>query len=233
VGALAHTLEAAGLATVGISLVRRHAELARPPRMLHCDFPLGRPLGRPGDARFQRAVLEMAFGLVGRTDVPVLVDHPEAIHDEATSPLACTLPPSHDPNLPPSLDEALALRPAHARGSGFAGATRGLQGPSLDVERLTALVGLVDRLADGLAWQDAGLTELELHDAAMALRRYYEQAALGLAGHVPAARQAESWFFQQTVVGNRLRQAQQRLRQAGAPRGAWFGLVPSTQPRLT
>ena len=30
-------------------------ERMHPPRVLHCEFPLGRPLGKPGDAEFQQA----------------------------------------------------------------------------------------------------------------------------------------------------------------------------------
>lgn len=226
-GALCHVLEAAGLATVGISLVRGQAERSRPPRALHCDFPLGRPLGRPGDPAFQHRVLGAAFALLRRDDVPVLVDFPEVIGDEAAAPLACTLPPAHDPTLPPALDEALALRPAYDRATVAGGRPR-LGAP--DAARLARLVGLVEWLADSRAWDDAGVSATELHSAALELRSYYEQAALGLVGHVPAARQAESWFFQRTLVGDRLRQAQHRLRKAGAPRAVWFGLVPSTQP---
>ena len=37
--ALAQVLEANGLATVGISSMRGQVERARPPRMLHCEFP--------------------------------------------------------------------------------------------------------------------------------------------------------------------------------------------------
>ncbi len=68
-GVLAHILEAAGLATVGLSLVRGQAETVRAPRMLHCQFPLGRPLGRPNDPAFQHDVLRRALALLDRTDV--------------------------------------------------------------------------------------------------------------------------------------------------------------------
>ena len=46
-GTLASVLEDAGLATVALSSVRGQVVTTRPPRALHCDFPLGRPLGRP------------------------------------------------------------------------------------------------------------------------------------------------------------------------------------------
>ena len=225
-GALAHVLEAEGLATVAISLVRGHAERSRPPRVLHCDFPLGRPLGRPRDPAFQHRVLAAAFELLPRTDVPVLEVFPETIHEQGDEPLGCPLPPRQDPSVPPSVDEALALRPSYERARRHRGASG-----ALDVERIVALVEVVDRLAGGEAWDRAGIDPAELHGAALELRNYYEQAALGLDDHVPAARQAESWFFQRTVVGNQLRLAQRRLREAGAPRSAWFGLVPGTQPR--
>jgi hypothetical protein len=226
VSALAHVFEAAGLATVGISLVRSHAERAQPPRMLHCEFPLGRPLGRPGDAAFQHRVLGAAFALLARDDVPVLVDFPDVIRDETDSPLSCTLPPRHDPALSPSVDEALALRPAYDRARARSGAH-----DAIAVEHVVELIGLFERLAAGGGWESAGLSPAELHSAALEVRGYYEQAALGLVDHVPAARQAESWFFQKTLTGTMLRRAQQRLREADAPRSAWFGLAPGTQPR--
>ena len=79
---LAHVFEQAGLATVGISLVRGQAESAKPPRMLNVDFPLGRPLGKPNDAKFQTSVLMAMFGLLERTDVPILEDFPGSIEDQ-------------------------------------------------------------------------------------------------------------------------------------------------------
>jgi len=42
-------------------------ERSHPPRALHCEFPLGRPLGRPGDAAFQRRVLVAALRLLERS----------------------------------------------------------------------------------------------------------------------------------------------------------------------
>ena len=92
------------------------------------------------------------------------------------------------------------------------------------------LIGLFERLAAGEPWDSVGLSPAELHAAGLEVRGYYEQAALGLVDHVPAARQAESWFFQQTQTGTVLRLAQQRLRQAEAPRSAWFGLAPAQHP---
>ena len=68
-------IESRGVATVVIGLVRPHMEQTQPPRGLWVPFPLGRPLGEPEDATFQRRVLMTALGLLERRDGPlVLVD---------------------------------------------------------------------------------------------------------------------------------------------------------------
>ena len=76
-GALGHYLESEGLATAGISLIRLHSEKIRPPRALWVPFELGRPLGVPGDARFQRRVLSALLDLLAEPAGPVLRDYPE------------------------------------------------------------------------------------------------------------------------------------------------------------
>jgi hypothetical protein len=228
VSALAHVFEQAGLATVGISLVREHAARARAPRMLHCDFPLGRPLGRPHDPTFQHRVLAAAFALLPRTDVPVLVDFGDALRDEADTPLSCTLPPLDDPNGHPAVAEFSGLRPAWARRNAATGTTGVVRfgGPDGLVRLLQVLVAI----ADGAGWETFGLTPGDLAAAAVDLRTYYEEVALELAGHTPAARQTESWFYRQTATGLVLRRAQSALKSSGAPREAWFSLVPTGQP---
>ena len=67
------------MATTGISLVRENTAAMRPPRFLWVSFPLGRPLGVPGDAAFQRRVMLAALGLLEAEQGPVLADYPEDI----------------------------------------------------------------------------------------------------------------------------------------------------------
>ena len=76
-GALGYYLERAGLMTTGISLVRENTESLQPPRSLWVSFPLGRPLGVPGDAAFQHRVIDAALSLLHHTAGPVLQDFPE------------------------------------------------------------------------------------------------------------------------------------------------------------
>jgi len=77
VGVLSHYLEASGIPTTGISLIRLHSEKIRPPRALWVPFELGRPLGVPDDAEFQSRVLRAALGLFNEPSGPLLVDYAE------------------------------------------------------------------------------------------------------------------------------------------------------------
>ena len=226
--AIAHVLEQAGIATVGIASIRAQAEAARPPRILYAEFPLGRPLGRPNDPAFQRDVLEAAFALVPRSDVPVLVDYPVVIEDESDTPLACEIPLSHDVGLHPAIAEALGLRAAYERHRGLTGRTfvSRLGGP----ERVPELIEALVRVADGISLDECGLPAMQLGAAALDVRAYYEEAAMALVDHVPAARRAESWFYSATETGAVLRRARAAIRAADGPRQAWFPMVPIGQP---
>ena len=71
-------------------MVRENTVSLRPPRALWVPFPLGRPLGKPGDASFQQEVIKAALDLLHRKAGPVLEDYPHdapAVDDEI--PAAC------------------------------------------------------------------------------------------------------------------------------------------------
>ena len=76
-GALGRWLEEEGIATTQISLVREHTAAIIPPRALWVPFIMGRPLGVPGDAAFQRRVLLAALRLLEAERGPLLEDYPE------------------------------------------------------------------------------------------------------------------------------------------------------------
>ena len=106
VSAIAHVLEAHGLTTLTIGTVPAHIRNTRPPRGLICDFPLGRPLGKPADAEFQHRVLAALFDMLSESSGPVLREFGEAISDVEAEPLMCALPPRLDPDEHPAVDEA-------------------------------------------------------------------------------------------------------------------------------
>jgi len=84
VSLVAAELERCGIATVAIQLLREVAERVRPPRALWVPFAHGFPLGEPGDAAGQRAVIETALAMLGDPSLtpPALRDFaaPEVSH---------------------------------------------------------------------------------------------------------------------------------------------------------
>ena len=85
--ALGHYLEEEGIATVAIALLRAQAENTRPPRALWVPFELGRPIGPPSDAAFQKRVILTALRMLTASAGPVLIDDfPDDDPREAADP---------------------------------------------------------------------------------------------------------------------------------------------------
>ena len=215
--------EAAGIATVTIGSIREQLYNTSPPRGLFCDFPLGRPLGVPGDATFQHKVLDQAFALLA-SDAPRIEDFPETIADESSDVLVCDLPPRHDPDAHPAVDEARGLRGAYDRAveryGNRAGAARQLDADSV-IDGIEAFV----RVADGVPWKEAGIPGVPAR-AAHDIRGYYEMAAMEIAGHTPAAWASYRWFRDQTRTGEIIKKAQAAMRDSGAKEALWRFLLP-------
>ncbi len=75
VGLVAGELERRGIATTSVTVLKEVTLKVRTPRALFADFPVGYPLGRPGDAEIQTRVLRAAFALLSHAGPPpVLVD---------------------------------------------------------------------------------------------------------------------------------------------------------------
>ena len=225
---LAHIFEAAGIATVVLSSVREMVVKVAPPRALHCEFPLGRPLGRPGDAMFQHDVLRRAFALLDAPSGPVLADHPVVIESD-TDQVACTLPPRYDPTLPAAVDEARGLRRAYDRSRSRRGVTS--VGRVVDADGVPDAIGVLVSIAAGVDWKAAGIpggnTTALCHD----IRTYYEEAALELVdGPPPGPRALEDWFFDQTEAGRTVLAARAAIRESGAKMPVWFYMAPGHRP---
>ncbi|MEX5712180.1 hypothetical protein AB1484_28830 [Parafrankia sp. FMc6] len=228
---LGHVLETAGLSTVVLASNMLITERARPPRALFCDFPLGRPLGRPADPLFQRRVLEAALALLDRREGPVLEVFPETIEDDSDTPVACVLPPRYDPATPAAVDEARALRPAWERAQSKLPATQ--VGRRIAPADIPNAVEMMLAISHGARWSEVFADEDEMFQTAMDIRMYYEETAFGLADHVPAARSAEAWFYQRTETGKLLRDVVRVLRESGQEEElglmALYYIVPLSQ----
>ncbi|MGH9038538.1 MAG: hypothetical protein ACRD0O_22500 [Acidimicrobiia bacterium] len=65
---LARRIEAAGIATVVVTMMPSIATALRTPRVVGVEFPFGHPFGMAGDRRMQRVVLETALTVLAGAD---------------------------------------------------------------------------------------------------------------------------------------------------------------------
>ena len=221
-GALGHFLERQGIATTSISLVREHTEIVRPPRALWVTFELGRPMGIPGDAPFQRRVVKAALDLLERTDGPLIADYPEHVDEPADfSGWACPI------NLSPASVDSLAaevdrLATWHDRALAKQGRTTvgvsGLERPAAGALVAEALGGT---LPDAQALKEA------IDD----LRSYYLEAASAFPDPgSPATR--KKWFWEETKLAQAILALQPILAASADPQHkilANLTLIPATE----
>lgn len=210
-GALGHYLEDEGIATTQISLVREHTAAINPPRALWVPFMLGRPLGAPNNAAFQREVLREVLRLFDAASGPVLRDFPHEAPGAAPDGAeqegdACPVNFGRAPRssgehaLAGALVEEIAqLRPWHdlavlRRG----GTSAGLAGmtPERSAE---VLLYYLDGHDPANAGEGRSIAEA-LKFACDNLRAFYEEAVSAQPGALsPDA--IEQWFYLQTVAG--------------------------------
>ncbi len=195
-----------------------------PPRGLICDFPLGRPLGKPGDAAFQHKVLAVLFDMLNEPAGPVLRHFPETITQADAEPLVCTLPPRLDEGEHPAIDEARAIRPAYERAIAKHGNRIGAN-REIDVDDIPAGIAAFVSITRGTDWQAAGIPGNPMR-VAQDIRGYYQTAAIELAEHTPDAWAGEDWFYENTETGRLMLEVRSALKAAGAPQPLWFYLSP-------
>jgi len=222
VGALAHYLEAQGIPTTQISLIREHTETIRPPRALWVPFELGRPLGAPENPGFQRLVLLAALELLNASKGPMLVDFP----DDAPEGAAGSEARMEGWSCPVSFTSAIKLETDLERlRSAFKREVAELRpwyDLSLEKRDRTAMVefgpdsasDLLDSFAAGekpvIPKADLALaTALRL--AAQDLKTFYFEAATARPGSAsPASGAFNRWFWQETAAGRILKAVKER-----------------------
>lgn len=230
---LARALEAHGVATTSISLVREHTEKVKPPRALYVPFPFGHALGRANDAPLQHRVLRAALDLLAEPAGPVLRDFPEDAEpgDQPAAPAqASAITPAADVPEDPAM-ETTQMRRYHeqwmARSSGRT--AFGLSG--IPAARFRGVVRFLQEFANGDA------ADLAERPADMPLPNFIRYCSddlktLFYEGHMamkPAAGGDEiaRWFWAETAVGQLLRRVRNRLDASDDPRSkaAAFGIA--------
>jgi hypothetical protein len=202
-------LESKGEPSVAIGAARVQMEKTQPPRGLFVPFQLGRPLGEPEDAAFQRRVLLQALGLLERTDGPVILeDFPDDPPGWQDAP-DWAPPPVPDVGTHASADawrsafaaELAALQPAWAQARArFGRSTVGLsfvapeEWPALAAAYVAGELPLVDGHATAA---------LALRFLCDDIKAFYGEAGQAV-GPAPASRQLDAWFWRGTLAGRLL-----------------------------
>ena len=222
--AVAYYLEDAGIATTGISLVRENTAALRPPRFLWVSFPLGRPLGIPGDPPFQRRVILAALALFDAPAGPVLEDYPEDVPPmPADAAVACPVRfPARvegDGEWTAALrNEVALLRPWYERAVERRGRTTvGIADAPIEdlARRLGELLDATSGSAEALPRTPPALQALKrtLSD----LRAFHEEAVTAQPGDMPW-REVRRVLWRETVLGDAILTLRDRLRASGDPR---------------
>ena len=211
------------MATIVLGSIREQLVNTAPPRGLFCDFPLGRPLGKPGDAAFQHRVLAHGFSLLERSR-PTLEDFPERVADQDSEVLVCALPPRYDSDVHPAVDEARGLRAAYDRAVAEHG-ERGAATRTLSPDAIPQALEAFIRISQGTPWKEARIPGIPAR-VAQDIRGYYETAALAIVDHTPAAWASARWYRDATKAGEVIRSAQLTMKNAGVRRDLWAFLLP-------
>jgi hypothetical protein len=224
---LAHVFERLGFATIAFASVPEQARRIAAPRTFYCDFPLGRPLGKPRDVQFQREVLFASFATLQATSGPIWAEFGEVVSDasDESEALSCPLPPRIDPDELAAIDEARALKGAYDRTVEANGARTNFGRVLNDDSLVVALRALNDIAHNGVAWDAAGLPSDPVQTT-IDIRAYYIEAALSLSDSVTSpANEAwglERWFYETTEAGKLLLAARAAMKAAGVAQPIWF-----------
>jgi hypothetical protein len=202
--------------------VREHTEKIRPPRALWVTFELGRPLGIPDDAPFQRRVVKAALDLLAHTDGPLIADYPEQVSEVADfTGWACPV------NLAPMQVDSLAaeidrLRAWHDMAVSRSGRTTvGVSGLDMPAAGELVTKALGGKLPAAQALKEA------IDD----LKAYYLEAASAFPDP-GTAKTRKAWFWSETRLGSALLALQPKLAASGDAQHKTLGnltLIPAVE----
>jgi len=229
---LARALEARGISTTSISLVREHTEKVKPPRALWVPFPFGHALGRPDDPALQHRVLRAALDLLLEPAGPVLRDFPEDAEpgdQPGAPPQASVIEARSTPD-----DPAMETTQMRRYWEQWKDAQGGRTAVALSGIPPTRFRGVVRFLEEFAAGRD---TDLEDRPAEMPLPNFIRYCADDLKALYYEARLAMKpgaggeeiarWFWSETAIAALLRKVRDRLDASDDPRwkAAAFGIA--------
>lgn len=228
---LARALEAHGVATTSISMVREHTEKVKPPRALFVPFPFGYALGRPNDPELQHRVLRAALDLFDEPAGPVLRDFPDDAEpgDQPAAPAqASSITPAAQVPDDPAM-ETTQMRRYHEQWLARNGGRTAFGLAGIPATRFRGVIRFLQGFADG---DTVDMAERPAQVPLPGFIRYCadDLKTLYWEGHMamkPAAGGDEiaRWFWAETSAGQLLRRVRDRLDASDDPifKAAAFG----------
>lgn len=218
---IARVLEAAGLCTTSISLVREHTQQVKPPRALFVPYPFGSPFGRADDPELQHRVLRAALDLLTEPAGPVLRDFPdEPAGDEPPAPVQASAVAAAATAEDPAM-ETTRMRRYHEQWVERTGKT-GVGLTRIPPTRFRGVVRFLEAFADG---KEADMRErppetplpVFVRRCADDLKAMYVEARMAMAPEAGGAEIAR-WFWGETAAGSLLRRVKARMEASEDPR---------------
>ena len=200
----------------------------QPPRALWVPFELGRPVGAPEDAGFQRRVVTAALGLLDAAFGPVLTDYPEdappdggdgAMDEGWTCPVCFAAPEANAPDTFAAKvsAEAAQLKPWHEAWKRRKGAS-GIGAAGAEVEALAAFIGALADGGDPPSPVPGADMAQSLKLAVNDLMTYYQEGANAQPGATGGSKAINDWFWGQTVLGKALLRIRVQASQSDDPK---------------
>jgi hypothetical protein len=230
---LARALEAEGVATTSISMVREHTEKVKPPRALFVPFPYGHALGRPNDPELQHRVLKAALDLLEAGAGPVLADFPDESESGVEPPApvqASAIPVAASTPDDPAMETTQMLE-YHEQWMARSGGRTAFGLSGIPAARFRGVIRFLRAFASG---EDADMPERPadlplpnfIRYCADDLKSLYYEGRLAMK---PAAGGDEiaRWFWGDTASGQLLRRVKDRLDASEDPKSkaAAFGVA--------
>jgi hypothetical protein len=203
-------LEEKGLVTVALSLIREHTEKVKPPRAVYVPFPLGLPVGHPGNVPEQQAVLDLAFSTLDAVSVPVLLDYrDDTAAEEGGSPLqASEIDPNEQARAANFATEVTLMRRYWEQHLAATGRT-GVGLSKVPPQRFRGVVRFLEALlTDQTADSDERPTDMPkpmfIRTSLEDLRVMYSEARLQTHPH-ESSQDRQRWLLGSTALGLMLR----------------------------
>ena len=191
--------------------MREHSEDIKPPRALWVPYELGRPLGLPNDAEFQKRVSRACLGLLDADSGPVLEDYPEDIPADTgtvdfigmSCPIDLPYPPSNDSELTRSLLQEIGqIAPWYDLAvSQRSRTTVGISGLHI-IDAGRFLIDFIEDPSSPSPRPDVEVGPM-LKYTCEDLKAFYSEAMSAQPG-MSASLTVENWLWNETVLGKML-----------------------------